>query len=234
MYWFPCPLQEPMRTNLRQARHNDRRPTSCCRTWRGMCLRGAWAASVHRIRRGFRRATVALAHACGAPFQFLVPHNTQQHPPRHSTGASALFTLRPSGAENAILKCRPPRAAAAYSATQEADTIRSMRKEEFERRAAEMKARMLAQRNRQAEEPSATSVRKSRTKGQENRRTATQSPEIEVQALQKRVKELEAENLRLRQQLATMANRVPSSQPSTDSVREQQHNFFKYSNVRRY
>jgi hypothetical protein len=110
-----------------------------------------------------------------------------------------------------------------------------MRKEEFERRAAEMKARMLAQRNRQAEEPSATSVRKSRTKGQEDHRTATNTPEIEVQALQKRVKELEAENLRLRQQLAAMANRVtPSSQSTADSVREQQHNFFKYSNVRRY
>jgi hypothetical protein len=110
-----------------------------------------------------------------------------------------------------------------------------MRKEEFERRAAEMKARMLAQRNRQAEEPSSTPVRKSRTKGQDDRRTATQSPNIEVQALQKRVKELEAENLRLRRQLATMANRVtPSSQSSADSVREQQHNFFKCSNVRRY
>jgi hypothetical protein len=57
-----------------------------------------------------------------------------------------------------------------------------MRKEEFERRAAEMKARMLAQRNRQAEEPPSTPVRKSRRKGQDDRRTATQSPDIEVQA----------------------------------------------------
>jgi hypothetical protein len=122
-----------------------------------------------------------------------------------------------------------PAIATLFNGTREADTIRSMRKEEFERRAAEMKARMLAQRNRQAEEPSATPVRKSRG------RVAPQSPEVEVQALQKRVKELEAENLRLRRQLATIANRVtPSSQSSADSVREQQHNFFKYSNVRRY
>jgi uncharacterized protein involved in exopolysaccharide biosynthesis len=111
-----------------------------------------------------------------------------------------------------------------------------MRKEEFERRAAEMKARMLAQRNRHAEEPAATSVRKVRTKGgQEDSRTAIQLSETEVQALRKRVKALEAENLQLRQQLATMANRAaPSSRSSADSVREQQHNFFKYSNVRRY
>lgn len=110
-----------------------------------------------------------------------------------------------------------------------------MRKEEFERRAAEMKARMLA-RNRQAEEPSATPVRKARTKsGQEDSRVMVPASEINVPALQKRVKELEAENLRLRQQLATMANRTaPPSQSSADSVREQQHNFFKYSNARRY
>jgi hypothetical protein len=111
-----------------------------------------------------------------------------------------------------------------------------MRKEEFERRAAEMKARMLAQRNRQAEEPSATPVRKARTKsGQEDSWVMVPASEINVPALQKRVKELEAENLRLRQQLATMANRTaPPSQSSADSVCEQQHNFFKYSNVRRY
>ena len=111
-----------------------------------------------------------------------------------------------------------------------------MRKEEFERRAAEMKARMLAQRNRQAEEPSATPVRKARAKsGQEDSRVMVPASEVNVPALQKRVKELEAENLRLRQQLATMANRTaPPSQSSADSVREQQHNFFKYSNARRY
>jgi hypothetical protein len=122
------------------------------------------------------------------------------------------------------------------SATEQIDTIPCMRKEEFERRAAEMKARMLAQRNRKTEAPSVTSVRKSRIKAsQEDSRAAIESSEIEAQALRKRVKELEAENLRLRQQLATMASRAtPPSQSSADSIREQRHNFFKYSNVRRY
>jgi hypothetical protein len=86
---------------------------------------------------------------------------------------------------HAFLACF--RGVAECSAAQEIDTIPSMRKEEFERRAAEMKARMLAQRNRQAEEPPATSVRKARTKGgQEDTRTAIQSSETEVQALRDR------------------------------------------------
>ncbi len=121
------------------------------------------------------------------------------------------------------------------SRPEQIDTIPSMRKEEFERRAAEMRARMLAQRNRKAEEPSATPVRKSRTRsGQQDSRIAVQPSENDVSALQERVNELEAENLRLRQQLAMMANRTAPSQSSADSVREQRHNFFKYSNVRRY
>ena len=112
-----------------------------------------------------------------------------------------------------------------------------MRKEEFERRAAEMKARMLAQRNERIQEPSAMPARKSRAKrGQEDSRMAIQSSASEdVQALRQKVKELETENRRLREQLAAMANRAtPSSQSSVDPVREQRHNFFKYSNVRRY
>ncbi len=111
-----------------------------------------------------------------------------------------------------------------------------MRKEEFERRAAEMKARMLAQRDRQTEKPPSGSVHKSGAKsGEAHGKTAIPSAEVEVEALRKRVKELEAENLRLRQQLVAMANRTASpARSSADSVREQQHNFFKYSNVRRY
>jgi hypothetical protein len=112
-----------------------------------------------------------------------------------------------------------------------------MRKEEFERRAAEMKARMLAQRNERIEEPSTTPVRKSRAKrDQEDSRITNQPSGVEdIQVLRKRVKELETENRRLREQLAAMANRAtPSSQCSADSVREQRHAFFKYSNVRRY
>ncbi len=111
-----------------------------------------------------------------------------------------------------------------------------MRKEEFERRASDMKMRALAQQNRQSEGPSGTPARNLRRSGaQDDSPKAGLSPEIEVQALRERVKDLESENLRLRQQLAAIANRTPpSSQSSTDSIREQRHNFFKYSNVRRY
>jgi len=84
------------------------------------------------------------------------------------------------------------------------DTIRSMREEEFDRRAAEMKTRMLAQRHEPLEEPSTTPVRKSRAKrGQEDSRITSQSSDAEdIQAMRKRVKELETENRRLREQLA--------------------------------
>jgi len=52
-----------------------------------------------------------------------------------------------------------------------------MRKEEFERRAADMKARLLAQRNRRAEKAAATSVRKAMTKeGQEDSRLRLRNP----------------------------------------------------------
>ncbi len=53
--------------------------------------------------------------------------------------------------------------------------------------------------------------------------------------LQKRISQLEKENKRLCEQIAALAE--PASrpiQPYRDSVREQQHNFFKYSNARRY
>jgi hypothetical protein len=56
-----------------------------------------------------------------------------------------------------------------------------------------------------------------------------------VTALKKEVKRLEAENKNLRKQLTALS--ISTRQPvqsSSDSVREQQHNFFKYSNARRY
>jgi cell division protein FtsB len=57
----------------------------------------------------------------------------------------------------------------------------------------------------------------------------------EVDALKKRIVRLEAENKQLRKQIAALSDsRSRSSQPGSDSVREQQHNFFKYGNVRRY
>ena len=150
-------------------------------------------------------------------------------------GGRRLSVVNVRGRNSGVFPGRIPRRRG-VPRTRQIDTIRSMRKEEFERRAAEMKARMLAQRNRQAEEPSAAPVRKSRAKvGHQDSGITVQSSDTEVQALQKRVKELEAENLRLRQQLTAIANRTaPPSQSSADSVREQRHNFFKYSNVRRY
>ncbi len=56
-----------------------------------------------------------------------------------------------------------------------------------------------------------------------------------VTALKKRISLLEAENTALREQVATLAN-GPSRpvQSYRESIREQQHNFFKYSNARRY
>lgn len=57
----------------------------------------------------------------------------------------------------------------------------------------------------------------------------------EVFALKKRIARLEAENTQLRNRIALLTDSTNRSSPSfSDSVREQQHNFFKYSNVRRY
>jgi cell division protein FtsB len=57
----------------------------------------------------------------------------------------------------------------------------------------------------------------------------------DVVALKKQITRLEAENRQLRKQIATLTDSMNRSSPSSsDSVREQQHNFFKYSNVRRY
>jgi len=54
-----------------------------------------------------------------------------------------------------------------------------------------------------------------------------------IAELEKRVLALEAENERLRGQKTIVVER-PAQKSSNDSVREQRHNFFKYSNVRRY
>lgn len=57
----------------------------------------------------------------------------------------------------------------------------------------------------------------------------------EVVGLKKQIAGLEAENRQLRKQVAVLTDSMGrSSQSLSDSVREQQHNFFKYSNVRRY
>jgi hypothetical protein len=57
----------------------------------------------------------------------------------------------------------------------------------------------------------------------------------DVIVLKHRIGRLEAENKQLRKQIAALSDTMGrSSQPRWDSVREQQHNFLKYSNVRRY
>jgi hypothetical protein len=55
----------------------------------------------------------------------------------------------------------------------------------------------------------------------------------EIAKLERRVLALEAENQRLRAQKTIVVER-DAQKSSGDSIREQRHNFFKYSNARRY
>ena len=56
-----------------------------------------------------------------------------------------------------------------------------------------------------------------------------------VRVLKQKVAHLEAENSRLREQLSLlMARGTPPSRSYEATVREQRHNFFNYSNTRRY
>ncbi len=112
-----------------------------------------------------------------------------------------------------------------------------MRKEELDRRSAELKARMLAQRNEGRPDKSSTAAkRRSITKPMLREDDASRnSANADIGALNERIVKLEKENESLRQQLAMMSRGVvESAKSSTDSVREQRHNFFKYSNIRRY
>jgi TolA-binding protein len=116
-----------------------------------------------------------------------------------------------------------------------------MRKEALQRRSDELKARMLAERN-----PDAQKKRRS-TGTRESASSANPSDEVgkvgeisstersEVAALKKRIAQLVAENESLRRQLASTNYQEPSpSRSNDDSVREQRHNFFTYSNLTRY
>jgi hypothetical protein len=64
---------------------------------------------------------------------------------------------------------------------------------------------------------------------------ATSDDRSEVLRLKDRISALITENNRLRQE-KTIVVELPRGQNKslTDSVKEQQHNFFKYSNTRRY
>jgi len=115
-----------------------------------------------------------------------------------------------------------------------------MRKEDLDRRSDELKARMLAARNEAAQKkPRSAGARESASRAKPSDRVANVPGEIssderaEVAALKKRVAQLVAENESLRGQLAS-ANYQAPSRSNDDSVREQRHNFFKYSNLRRY
>ena len=112
-----------------------------------------------------------------------------------------------------------------------------MRKEELERRTAELKDRILSQRSGGQEKLPKVAKPRSIKKAM----PTADDPMIEsvddadIATLRKRIAELEKENERLRQEVPMMSARsFGSERSSTDSVREQRHNFFKYSNIRRY
>jgi uncharacterized small protein (DUF1192 family) len=112
-----------------------------------------------------------------------------------------------------------------------------MRKDELDRRSAELKARMLAQRNADSlKKPSPAKTLRTTMRMQQDAGLKLDSGDVDnVDVLKKRIAKLEKENESLRQQLALMSARsVGPERSSADSVREQRHNFFKYSNVRRY
>jgi hypothetical protein len=116
-----------------------------------------------------------------------------------------------------------------------------MRKEDLDRRGAELKARMLAERKADVQRKSGgPSTRESGSSSKQagkvkNTPGEIESTEAEVAALKKRISQLEAENQILRRQLASTNYPAPSpSRSDDDAVREQRHNFFKYSNLRRY
>jgi hypothetical protein len=112
-----------------------------------------------------------------------------------------------------------------------------MRKEELDRRSAEMKARLLAQRAAKVHEQlSNVRVRKSAMKQKQGHGGFVIKPSDgeEVSVLRNEIAKLEAENKNLRQITELTRRAAQPSRSAEDSVRDQRHNFFKYSNVRRY
>ena len=108
-----------------------------------------------------------------------------------------------------------------------------MQKGELEDRCREMKARVLA--HRTAVSQGSTKARPLKTRVVEE----SLSPEMEtidkIAALKKEIARLQTENRALRDRLASQSAMVAqTSRSSEDAVREQRHNFFKYSNARRY
>ena len=98
---------------------------------------------------------------------------------------------------------------------------------DLEERQREMRKRTLAS-NGSSEAVVAPTLRKKR----EDPSDVT-TLKKRIAELEKRVLALEAENQHLRNQKTIIVER-PVQQSAGDSVREQRHNFFKYSNARRY
>jgi phage shock protein A len=100
------------------------------------------------------------------------------------------------------------------------------------------RARILTERNEQGlEKQSTVRARKSvaRAKQDDDGHTVKSSDGEGLDAIKKRIAELEADNKGLRQQFVTMSSRpAEPSRSSEESVRQQRHNFFKYSNTKRY
>jgi hypothetical protein len=72
-----------------------------------------------------------------------------------------------------------------------------------------------------------------KTKGADS--SSANANRIDMVALKKQITRLEAENRRLRNQIAALTDTMNrSSESGSDAVREQRHNFFKYGNVRRH
>jgi hypothetical protein len=116
-----------------------------------------------------------------------------------------------------------------------------MRKEDLDRRSDELKARMLAERDQDAQKKhNSAGTRESASRANPSDKVGkvgeiSSTERAEVAALKKRIAQLVAENESLRRQLASTNYEAPSqSRSDNDSVREQRHNFFKYSNLRRY
>jgi hypothetical protein len=77
--------------------------------------------------------------------------------------------------------------------------------------------------------------RKSLTKRKQEGSIDQVSGNEEAIKLKKRISRLEAENKDLPDQITVFTvNANRPTHPYRDTVREQQHNFFKYSNIRRY
>ena len=95
----------------------------------------------------------------------------------------------------------------------------------------------LEDRQREMKERNSASGKKTKDVA---RSSSTEKETSDVRVLKRHIGELEkqvlrlgAENQRLREQKTIVVERTPQ-RSNEDAIREQRHNFFKYSNTRRY